>query len=270
VFPIKDNIPTERFPFVTVGLILVNVVVYILSIRHGGSFISGPTDHEVFKYGAIPYSLTHSGAHCAEFAQTTLAGPQPVGSFCSGQTLPDGTIAHVPAGGTLPTWETLFTAMFMHASILHIGGNMLFLWIFGNNVEDAMGPVKYLLFYLLGGIAALALQVAVGPNSTAPTLGASGAIAAVLGGYIVLYPRARVLTVVFIILFFTVIELPAWVMLGVWFAEQAIFGATNLTNPAGGGGGVAYFAHIGGFAFGLLAVRLLATGRDRPPAALTP
>jgi membrane associated rhomboid family serine protease len=155
--------------------------------------------------------------------------------------------------------------MFMHASILHIGGNMLFLWIFGNNVEDSMGPVKFLAFYILGGLAALGLQVAVGPNSTAPTLGASGAIAAVLGGYIVLYPRARVLTLVLIIFFFTVIELPAWVMLGVWFAQQAVFGAANLTNPTGGGGGVAYFAHVGGFVFGLLAIRLLATRRKTIP-----
>ncbi len=107
--------------------------------------------------------------------------------------------------------------------------------------------------------------MAVGPSSTAPTLGASGAIAAVLGGYIVLYPRARVLTLVLIILFFTVIELPALVMLGVWFAEQALFGASDLTNPAGGGGGVAYFAHVGGFAFGLLTVRLLATRRKQVP-----
>jgi membrane associated rhomboid family serine protease len=109
--------------------------------------------------------------------------------------------------------------------------------------------------------------VAVGQNSTAPTLGASGAIAAVLGGYIVLYPRARVLTLVIIILFITVFELPAWVMLGIWFAEQAVFGAVGLTNPAGGGGGVAYFAHVGGFMFGLLAVRLLAT---RPRRAVPP
>jgi membrane associated rhomboid family serine protease len=155
--------------------------------------------------------------------------------------------------------------MFMHGSILHIGGNMLFLWIFGNNVEDAMGSVKFIAFYLLGGIAALALQVVVGPNSTAPTIGASGAIAAVLGGYIVLYPRARVLTLVFIILFFTVIELPAIVMLGIWFAEQAVFGAANLTNPTGGGGGVAYFAHVGGFGFGALTIRLLATRRKQVP-----
>jgi len=124
-----------------------------------------------------------------------------------------------------------------------------------------MGPVKYIAFYLLAGVAALALQVAISPNSTAPTVGASGAVAGVLGGYIVLYPRARVLTLVFIILFFTVIELPAMIMLGIWFAEQAVFGAVNLTHPTGGGGGVAYFAHVGGFGFGLLTIRLLATKR---------
>jgi membrane associated rhomboid family serine protease len=133
-----------------------------------------------------------------------------------------------------------------------------------------MGPVKYLAFYILGGIAALALQVAVAPNSSVPTLGASGAIAAVLAGYIVLYPRARVLTLVFIILFFTVIELPAWIMLGLWFVQQAVFGAANLTNPTGGGGGVAYFAHVGGFVFGLLTVKLLATRRKTVPPARFP
>ena len=245
MFPIKDNIPTDRFPLVTVALILANVIVYLLSIRHGGSIISGPSIDEVYHYGAIPRALTHC------LSQQELIGPD--------------AISCVKSGGTISVWETAFTAMFMHASILHIGGNMLFLWIFGNNVEDAMGPVKYLGFYILGGLAALALQVAVGPNSTAPTLGASGAIAAVLGGYIVLFPRARVLTVVFIILFFTVIELPALVMLGIWFAEQAVFGAANLTNPAGGGGGVAYFAHVGGFVFGLAAVRLLARRRNTVP-----
>jgi membrane associated rhomboid family serine protease len=152
----------------------------------------------------------------------------------------------------------------MHASIIHIGGNMLFLWIFGNNVENAMGRVKYLLFYIAGGIAALALQVAIGPNSTDPTLGASGAIAAVLGAYIVLYPRARVLTLVFIIFFFTVIELPALVVLGLWFIEQAVFGAAGLTSP-GASGGVAYFAHVGGFIFGLATIRLLAANRRQIP-----
>jgi membrane associated rhomboid family serine protease len=151
--------------------------------------------------------------------------------------------------------------MFMHASILHIGGNMLFLWIFGNTLEDAMGQVKFLAFYIVGGLAALALQVAIGPNSIAPTIGASGAIAAILGGYIVLYPRARVLTLVLIIMLFTVIEVPALVMLAAWVAEQAVFAATGLTSPTGGGGGAAYFAQVGGFGFGALTIRVLATRR---------
>jgi len=249
VIPLKDNIPTERFPFVTVGLIIVNFLAYILAVRHGGSFISGPDLQEEVKYSLIPYALTH-GDHC-QLAQVGAAAAI--------------RCVHGPLPGTLPAWETIFTAMFMHASIIHIGGNMLFLWIFGNNVEDSMGHVKYLLFYLAGGVAAMALQVAVSPNAVVPTLGASGAIAAVLGGYILLFPRARVLTLVFIIFLFTVIELPAWVMLGVWFAEQAAFGATNLTTPAGSSGGVAYFAHIGGFAFGLLTIRLLATRRKSVP-----
>jgi membrane associated rhomboid family serine protease len=259
VIPIKDNIPTDRFPFVTAALILANFIVYVLAIRHGGSFISGPDSQEVVKYGAIPFALTHPGKHCGLVTiQQFAAATQTI--VCQGQP----GVVGAPSD-TLPTWETIFTAIFMHGSILHIGGNMLFLWIFGNNVEDAMGPIKYFVFYIVGGVAALALQVAIDPNSTAPTIGASGAIAAVLGGYIVLYPRARVLTVVFIFLFFTVIELPAVVMLGIWFAEQALFGAANLTNPTGGGGGVAYFAHVGGFLFGLLAVRLLATRTKQAP-----
>ena len=263
MIPIKDNIPTQRFAFVTVALIVVNVIVYLLSIRHGGSLFSGPDTQEVLKYGAIPDALTHSGVHCAEVTQSTGFGQEVVGVSCDSSLL---SANGIPAENTLVPWQTVFTSMFMHGSILHLGGNMLFLWIFGNNVEDSMGPLKFLLFYLVGGIAALALQVVIAPASTAPTIGASGAIAAVLGGYIILYPRARVLTLVFIILFFTVIELPAVVMLGIWFAEQALFGAANLTNPTGGGGGVAYFAHVGGFAFGLAAVRLLATRvRQVPP-----
>jgi membrane associated rhomboid family serine protease len=260
VIPIKDNIPTDRFPFVTAALILANFVVYVLAIRHGGSFISGPGSLEVFKYGAIPDALTHYGEHCA-LVQSRFGPPAPT-IVCNTAAL---NASGISAENPLPPWETVFTAMFMHASILHIGGNMLFLWIFGNNVEDAIGPLKFIAFYIVGGLAAIGLQIAVDPSSTAPTLGASGAIAAVLGGYIVLYPRARVLTLVFIVLFFTVIELPAWVMLGVWFAEQAVFGAVGLTDPAGGGGGVAYFAHVGGFAYGLLAIRLLATNRKQLP-----
>lgn len=262
MIPIKDNIPTDRLPIVTLVLIIANVAVYLLTIRHGGSLFAGPDGQEVMKYGVIPRALTHSGVHCAEVVRQTLTGPSQPEVLCNSKLLAANGIA---PENTLPAWQTAFTSMFMHGSIIHIGGNMLFLWIFGNNVEDSMGPVKFFGFYILGGLAALGLQVAIGPNSTAPTIGASGAIAAVLGGYIVLYPRARVLTLVFIILFFMVIELPALVMLGIWFAQQAVFGAVKLTDPTGGGGGVAYFAHVGGFAFGALTIKVLATNRKAIP-----
>ena len=154
---------------------------------------------------------------------------------------------------------TAFSSMFMHGSILHLAGNMLFLWIFGNNVEDSMGRVKFVIFYLLGGLAALGAQILIDLDAAIPTIGASGAVAAVLGGYLLLYPRARVVTVIFIIFFFTIIELPALLILGFWFVQQIAFGAYGLANPTGGGGGVAYFAHIGGFAFGMLAIKLFAS-----------
>jgi membrane associated rhomboid family serine protease len=243
VFPLKDNIPTERLPIVTIALIAINCFVYLFLQKKTGIDISGNSldQSQLASYAAIPYELTHWGKECNFDAGTgalvcPAAHPEP----------------------QLPTFVTIFTAMFTHGGLLHLGGNMLFLWIFGNNVEDAMGPVKFVIFYLLGGIAALALQVVVDPGSTAPTLGASGAIAAVLGGYILLYPRARVLTVIFIIFFFTLIEIPAIAVLGFWFLQQVLFGALGLSDPTGGGG-VAYFAHIGGFAFGLLAIRLFAT-----------
>ena len=148
--------------------------------------------------------------------------------------------------------------MFMHGSFLHLAGNMLFLWIFGNNIEDSMGRVRFVVFYLLGGVFALLGQVAVDPDAAVPTVGASGAIAAVLGGYALLYPRARVVTFIFIIIIFTVVELPALLVLGLWFLLQLAYGANDIAQPVDGGGGVAYFAHLGGFLFGLLAIKLFA------------
>ncbi len=259
MFPLKDNIPNERFPVVTVVLIAINVVAYLLAIRHGGSFFGGPSDTTTVHYGAIPYEITHTSQHCDLVQVPTVQGAASTVA-CTGQPGVTGTASQQPA-----TWETVFTSMFMHGGFLHIFGNMLFLAIFGPNVEDAMGPVRYVAFYLLGGLAALAAQVAVGPNSTAPTVGASGAIAAVLGGYILLYPRARILTLIFVIFFFTIVELPAVVLLGFWFLEQVLFGAAGLTDPVSSSGGVAYFAHVGGFVFGLALIRIFAVRYHAPP-----
>jgi membrane associated rhomboid family serine protease len=250
VIPVKDNIPTERLPLVTIGLIVANLVVYLLAIIHGGGFFGGPDTHEVVKYGAIPRALTHGlGQNCTLVGSVLACGKR--------------------AGpGTLAAWQTAFTSMFMHGSILHLAGNMLFLWIFGNNVEDAMGHVKYLAFYIVGGLVALALQVAVSPNSTAPTIGAAGGIAAVLGAYLVLYPRARVLTLTILILFVTVLEIPVVLIMALWVVVEAVFAATHLITPTGGGV-AAYFAYIGGLGFGLVMVRILATRTKRvPPAVL--
>jgi rhomboid family protein len=234
VFPLRDNIPTERFPWVTVALIVANAVIYFflqdgrLGLPDNGFGGDWPTP----TFAAIPCEVTGSDP-----CQTAPGGPS--------------------------TIVTLFTSMFMHGSILHIGGNMLFLWIFGNNVEDSMGPVKFILFYVLGGLAADAGQILVDPGSNVPTIGASGAVAAVLGGYLILFPRARVVTLVFIIFFFTILELPAILFLGIWIIQQALFAYFDLFQPSGEGGGVAYFAHIGGFVFGLLAIRLFASERRR-------
>jgi membrane associated rhomboid family serine protease len=253
MFPLKDNIPLARFPIVTVVLVAINVVAYLLEIRHGGSFFGGPAESVAVHYGAIPYELTHPGSHCDLATARSIEGAVSTVA-CQGMPGVSGTPGAQPA-----TWQTAFISMFLHGSFLHIFGNMLFLVIFGPNVEDATGRVRYLAFYLLGGLVALGAQVLVSPDSAAPTLGASGAIAAVLGGYLLLYPRARVLTLVFIVFFVTIVEVPAVLLLGFWFLEQLYFGAAGLASPLGGGEGVAYFAHIGGFVFGLATIKLFAT-----------
>ncbi len=159
-------------------------------------------------------------------------------------------------------WLAIFVAMFLHGGWFHLAGNMLFLWIFGNNVEDRLGYVVYPLFYVLGGLAASALQLAIAPNSTIPSLGASGAIGGVLGAYIVLFPHARVTTLI-IFFFITVIEVPAGVILAIWFVLQLFSGVGQLASEVSGGG-VAYWAHVGGFAFGALVAWLFYRGRRRP------
>lgn len=243
MLPLKDDIPTRRFPFLTVALIVACVAVYF-GFEQGGLTLGPAGNERVVEWGAIPYELTNPGSECAPFRGRVV---------CEGQAGVRGEAPDQP-----PWWVTVFSSMFMHGGLLHLGGNMLFLWIFGTNIEDSMGRARFVAFYLLGGIAALVAQVVTDPDAAVPTVGASGAIAAVLGGYAVLYPRARVVTLVFIIIIFTVIELPALVVLGLWFLLQVLYGAAEAAQPLGEGGGVAYFAHIGGFVFGLLLIKLFA------------
>jgi membrane associated rhomboid family serine protease len=224
VLPIRDNVPTRTFPVVTVTLIAINVAVWLL-----------------YQLPNLDRSVHDLAFHPCEV---------------------NGSCQQIDKGWPL----TAITSMFMHGSWLHLGGNMLFLWIFGNNVEDAMGRLRFLVFYFLGGIAATALQTFVtfhwgSPGDTmVPNLGASGAISAVLGAYLVLLPSASVLTLVFYLL----IEIPAILFLGIWFVFQLWQGGYAVTHPESGGG-VAFFAHVGGFAFGLLTVRLFAVRDPLPP-----
>ncbi|MEX0992774.1 MAG: rhomboid family intramembrane serine protease [Solirubrobacterales bacterium] len=263
MIPLRDNIPHDRFPIVTLVLVAINLAVFLF--LQGPSFSLSGDDQvktkPVAEYGLVSYRLTHPGKECE------LAFPDDPSKT---EVVCQGTDAYSDARGDPveqldepAAWLTLFTSMFMHAGWLHIGFNMLFLWIFGGNVEDAMGRVKYVLFYLLGGLAAAGLQVAVDTVATAPMIGASGAIAAVLGGYALLYPRARVLTLIFLLLIFLV-EIPALILLGAWFVLQFLPALGQLAiGTEETGGGVAYFAHVGGFLFGLATIKLFARRRSR-------
>jgi rhomboid family protein len=264
LIPLKDNIPTDRFPIVTLVIIGLCAAVFLLQ----GPTIGGDQveNKPVVAYGAIPYRITHPGKDCELARAVDQTGAQAEVAVCQGtseyrQAVANDAIVHVDEA---PAYLTLFTSMFMHGGWLHIIFNMLFLWIFGNNVEDSMGRLRFVFFYVLGGLAAILAQIAVSPDSTTPTVGASGAIAAVLGGYILLYPHARVLSVVFLIFFFTFIEIPAMVMLGIWFVLQFLPAIGQLATPeiGGEGGGVAYFAHVGGFIFGLALIHLFAQRRS--------
>jgi membrane associated rhomboid family serine protease len=228
LIPLRDNAPTRHFPVVTVALIVANVLVFV--------FYEGitPTQHSVNELAFQPCEVNGS---CATIGQP---------------------------------WEVnVFTSMFMHADILHIAGNMLFLWIFGNNVEDAMGPVRYLVFYLLSGLAATALQTVVTLSTASesaaqiPNLGASGAISGVIGAYFVLLPQAKVLTLFILGFFIFLREIPALFFIAVWIVFQLWQAGFQFTHPQPGGG-VAVFAHLGGFVFGMAAVPVF---RKRRPLA---
>jgi membrane associated rhomboid family serine protease len=253
VIPIRDANPTRRFPIVTVVIITANVLVFLLWQPTFG------TQEQQTKFylchAEIPYEVSHQTSLAEGGAGARAAISETFGAG-SGAPVQRFLRTRCPAKSW---WLSVFVAMFLHGGWLHIGGNMLFLWVFGNNVEDRLGYLVYPIFYLLGGIAATVLQTAIDPSSAIPNLGASGAIAAVLGAYIVIYPRARITTLLFFF-FITVIEIPAYVVLGGWFVLQLFTGTSELGGGAGAGG-VAYWAHVGGFVFGAIVAFLFYRGR---------
>ena len=241
-FPLRDYRKSGSFPWVTVALIAINVLVYLYQalvlgdqrvvLRQGlRSEVISLEDLFIFQYGVTPCEVT---ASCQPF----------------------------PAA-TFPIWLTLFTAMFLHGGLLHVASNMWYLWIFGDNVEDAMGKPRFLIFYLLGGMAAAAAQILANTSSQIPMVGASGAIAGVLGAYLVLFPQGRILTLVWVFFFVRLIQLPAMIVLGLWFLLQLL--SVSVGGGALQGEGVAWMAHIGGFAAGVLLVRLFTSPSYNAP-----
>ena len=219
MIPLKDNIPAKNFPYVNIGLILINSAFFIYEMSYGPEL-----DQLIFTLGFIP----------ARFIAQ------------QGETL-------LNPAGFLP----VFSSMFLHANLVHLISNMWMLWIFGDNVEDCMGHGRYLLFFLLCGIASVFAQTISNPQSVIPMVGASGAISGVLGAYIITYPKARILTLVPIVILFYIIELPAYFFLGFWFLLQLIQGSLySLNSEQMAGGGVAWWAHVGGFAAGALLLQV--------------
>jgi membrane associated rhomboid family serine protease len=224
MIPLKDDVPSSSFPFVTIGLILLNVLVFLYqaSIGMGGERAA---EAFIFEFGAVPCRVT--GA-------------------CS-----------VP-GDFPPPIATIFTSMFMHGGLFHVAGNMLYLWIFGDNVEDTLGHGRFLVFYLLAGVAAALAQIAVHPDSRVPMVGASGAVSGVLGAYLLLFPYARVLVLLIFGFFVRIVRWPASIVLGFWIVVQFLNGLITVSVAAGGAaGGTAWFAHIGGFLAGILLLFLM-------------
>lgn len=234
MLPIGDYAGQRRsFPFVTYTLIVVNVLVFLYEV----SLSELRLERFLWQWGMVPREITQ------------------------------GTDLDPVIG--LPIYITLLSAIFLHGSWLHLGGNMLYLWVFGDNVEDAFGHGKYLLFYLLCGVAASFVQIAVNTQSLIPTVGASGAIAGVMGAYLIMFPGATVRTVVFIVFFVTVTYLPAILVIGVWFVLQLMSGIGSLGVRTQETGGVAFWAHVGGLVAGAL-LALIFRRRDYQRSAPTP
>ena len=225
MFPLHDNNPIRITPYVTYGLIGANIFIFL-------------------------YQLSLPPQQLNEFFHVAAVVPREL----------TASLAGIPVNQPVPEWMTLITSQFLHGGFLHIAGNMLFLWIFGNNVEDRLGHVKYWIFYLACGALAALTQWFFSQNSGIPSLGASGAIAGVMGAYILLFPRAQVLTLVFLGFFITTVRIPAIFFLGFWFVQQALYGVASLNAPSNIGmesGGIAYWAHAGGFVFGAILGPLL-------------
>ena len=237
MIPLRDANPTRRTPVVTLGLIAACAIVFAVELWVEASGGEAALGQFFDTWGAIPSRIS-----------AALAGT--------------GDLATAATG--------VLASIFLHGGWEHLLGNMLFLWIFGNNIEDRLGRLPYLLFYLAGGIAAALAQVWIDPTSDIPLVGASGAIAATLGAYLVLYPRARILTLVFLVFFYQLIEVPAVIILAFWFVLQLIDGVASLGVETAQGG-VAFFAHIGGFIAGAVVGFLVRTvGRDGPSTSARP
>ena len=233
--PLSDNNPTRTTPYIVFGLIVLNVLVFLYELSLQGS---GENALEQFFriWAIVPAELTDS------FNGRAL---NPIGE-----------------------WVTLISSQFLHGGFAHLGGNMLYLWIFGNNVEEKLGYVKYLIFYLACGVLASLTQWYFSQGSLIPSLGASGAIAGVMGAYIIRFPKAEVIGVVPLGIFFPTFRVPAYFFLGFWFIQQAFYGVSSLGMPTNIGmesGGIAYWAHAGGFVFGAILGPILGLFSDKSP-----
>jgi membrane associated rhomboid family serine protease len=242
MLPLKDDVPTRTVPFVTIGIIAAAILVFLYQTSlqlSGDPAARGLFQTFVFEFGLIPCRLT---------------GLPPASGGC-------------PLAGDFPhPVVTIFTSMFLHGGLFHVLGNMLYLWIFGNNVEDTLGHGRFLGFYLASGVAAALAQTLVAPSSALPMIGASGAVSGVLGAYLLLFPRASVLTLITFGFFFRIVRIPAVIVLGFWIVVQFLNGIITFGAAARGGeaeGGVAWFAHIGGFLAGM--ALLYALGPRRSP-----
>jgi membrane associated rhomboid family serine protease len=231
MIPLKDDVPSESLPYITVGLIGLNVLAFLYQVSIGMGGDPRAAEAIVFEFGATPCRLTGACSVPGEF-------PSPI--------------------------ATVFTSMFLHGGLLHVGGNMLYLWIFGDNVEDTLGHGRYLALYVAAGVAAAAAQVAVHPRSSVPMIGASGAVSGVLGAYLLLFPFAGVHMLLVFGFFVRVVRWPALAVLGFWIIIQALSGFLTFSAAAWGGGeagGTAWFAHIGGFLAGMALLFLIRPSR---------